>query len=402
MNFPFYIAKHYLFSSRSNNTINIISKIATAGVAIGTIVLVVVLSLFSGLREFSNGFLNSSDPDIQITASSGKHFLFQDTINLALSDPSIAHYTKTIEEKALFEFNKKNHLAMLKGVDDSYTKVIGIDSSLYKGRWLEEKYPIGAVMGSGVANALSVGSMTYIELLHVYVPKVSKGRLKESIKMDDNFSRISCEVIDQFAITEEMDKKYVYVSLGLAQELLSIDSNRIGAIEVKINNGFNPEKVQKKLQEKLGDTYVVKTRRQLNEAYYKMLNLENLFGYLIGALIVIIAMFNIIGAVLMMILDKKDNIKTLHYMGATLTSIRKIFLFQGFLFTLIGMSIGLFVGVVIIFVQKWFHVFMLTNVIPWPVKFEIQNILIVLVTIMILGYLAARIASSRISKGIMD
>lgn len=400
MNFPFYIAKRYLFSRSSNNTINIITLVAALGVIVGTLALFIVLSGFSGLRSFSVGFLNTADPDIKITSAKGKSFDFNATIESILTTQNgISSYSKVIEERAFLEFNKKTHIAYFKGVDLNYTHVNSIDTTVYIGTWLDEKIPQGVVIGNGISNTLSVGVFDFLEPLKIYVPKPGKGYITN---LKNAFKKINTQPIGIFILSEELDKKFTFISLTLAQELLSYSPSQISAIELKVTNINNRSQIIESLKSTLGSSFKIETREQLNAVFYKMLNTENLASYLIFTLILIIALFNVIGAIIMMILDKKDNLKTLFSLGATIKEIKRVFILQGFLLTLFGLFVGLSVGVVLVFLQKKYQLFMITQHLAYPVELTFVNALTVAITIIVLGFLASKIASSRISKKLVE
>jgi lipoprotein-releasing system permease protein len=400
LNFPLYIAKRYLFSKSSNNTINIITIIATIGVIIGTLALFIVLSGFSGLRTFSIGFLNTADPDIKITSVKGKSFLFTSEIEGTInSQNNIASYTKAIEERAFFEFNKKTHIAYIKGVDTNYTKVNSIDSTVYVGTWLDQQIPNGVVVGNGISNVLSVGVFDFLEPLKIYVPKPGKGY---TTNPKDAFSQIETQPIGIFSLTEVVDKKYTFIPLELAQVLLNYKPEQVSAIELKVKNLKTRDKTIAALKNNLGTDFNIETREQLNAVFYKMLNTENLASYLIFTLILIIALFNVIGAIIMMILDKKDNLKTLYNLGATIRDIKRVFILQGFLLSLFGLVIGISIGIILVLLQKKYALFMITQNLAYPVELTLYNVISVIVTILILGYLAALIASSRISIRLVE
>jgi len=395
-----YIAKRYLFSKSSNNTINIITLIAGVGVIVGSLALFIVLSGFSGLRTFSVGFLNTSDPDIKITATKGKSFILSDTIKSVLEQENgVLNYSKVIEERAFFEYNKKTHIAFIKGVDSNYTKVNSIDTTVYIGTWLDKNIPYGTVIGNGISNTLSVGVFDFIEPLTIYVPKPGKGYITNP---NNAFSRIDTQPIGIFALTDDVDKKFTFVWLTAAQQLLNYKANQISAIELKLDKKSSLDEVQNSLINKLGNKFTVKNREQLNSVFYKMLNTENLTSYLIFTLILIIALFNVIGAVIMMILEKKDNLKTLYNLGANIKQIKKVFILQGFLLTFFGMLIGVSSGIILVLIQKKYHLFKITQHLAYPVELTFLNIVTVVITILVLGYIASIIASSRISKKLVE
>ncbi len=400
MNFPLYIAKRYLFSKSSNNTINIITIIATIGVIIGTLALFIVLSGFSGLRTFSVGFLNTSDPDIKITSVKGKSFLLTPQIKANIeSETNIASYSKVIEERAFFEFNKKTHIAYIKGVDTNYTYVNKLDSNVYSGTWLNPKIPVGSVVGNGISSVLSIGVYDFLEPLKIYVPKPGKGY---ATNPKDAFNQIETQPIGIFSLTEDIDRKFTFISLELAQVLLNYAPEQISAIELKVKNIKNRPNTIETLKNNLGTDFNVETREQLNAVFYKMLNTENLASYLIFTLILIIALFNVIGAIIMMILDKKDNLKTLYNLGATVKDIKRVFILQGFLLSLFGLIVGLSIGIILVILQKQYAIFMITQHLAYPVELTLYNVFSVIITILILGYLAALIASSRISRKLIE
>jgi lipoprotein-releasing system permease protein len=400
LNFPLYIAKRYLFSKSSNNTINIITFIAAIGVIIGTLALFVVLSGFSGLRTFSIGFLNTADPDLKITSIKGKSFLADENMLEILNEQQgIASYSKVIEERAFFDFNEKTHIAYIKGVDANYTNVNSIDTTVYIGTWLDKNIPSGVVVGNGISNTLSVGVFEFLEPLKIYVPKPGKGYVTNP---NNAFSQINTQPIGIFGITDEIDRKFVFVSLELAQELLNYEPEQISAIELKTTNSKITSEVIESLKNKLGPDFNIETREQLNAVFYKMLNTENLASYLIFTLILIIALFNVIGAIIMMILDKRDNLKTLYSLGATIKDIKKVFILQGFLLSVFGLIIGLSLGIILVLLQKKYELFMITPHLAYPVEFTYFNVFSVAITIIVLGYLASKIASSRISNKLID
>jgi len=399
LSFPLYIAKRYLFTKSSNNAINIITLIAALGVIVGTFALFIVLSVFSGLKEFSLDFIRVSDPDLKISIEKGKTFLFTDSISSILQDEKIAHYSKVVEERAFFNYRDKSHIASIKGVDANYLLVNNIDTAIYIGEWLDKEAMQGVVIGNGVSSTLSLGTYDFMESLKVYVPKPGKGYINNP---KTAFSQLNLQPVGVFKLTEELDKKYVFSHIELAQNLLNYKTNQISAIELKLAADVDENELIQLLQNKLGNSYKIETREQLNAVFHKMLNTENLVSYLVFTLILIIALFNVIGAIVMMILDKKDNLKTLFSLGATIKEIKRIFILQGFLLTFFGLLIGLFLSITFVILQKELGFIMITTELAYPVEFRIINVVVVFFTILILGFLAARIASSRISNKILQ
>ena len=399
MNFPLYIAKRYLVSKSSNNAINIITLIATLGVIVSTIALFVVLSVFSGLKNFSLSFIRIADPDLKVSIVKGKSFLFNDAIEKALINEKIANYSKVIEERAFFNYRDKSHIAVIKGVDSNYLFVNRIDTAVYFGEWVNYTAKHTVVVGSGISNILSVGAYDFLDPLKIFVPKPGKGYITNP---KTAFKSINTQPIGIYKLTDDLDKKYVFANLSLTEDLLNYKPNQITGIEIKLSDDDYSKEVQNQLQTKLGDQYRVQTREQLNSVFYKMLNTENLASYLVFTLILIIALFNVIGAIVMMIIDKRNNLKTLFHLGADIREIRKIFVLQGFLLTLFGLVIGLLIAIPFVLLQKKYGFIMITQNLAYPVEFHFTNVLVVILTIVVLGYLAAKIASARISKKLVE
>lgn len=399
LNFPLYIAKRYLFSKTSTNAINIITIIATFGVIVGSLALFIILSGFSGLRTFSYSLLDASDPDIKITPTNGKSFIFSSNVEqLLLDDEQIISYSRVVEERAFLQHKDKNYIAQLKGVDNNYNKTIQIDSVLKVGNWLDTQFKNTALIGNEISYKLSLGILDFGESLQITVPKAGKGYFNPK----SSFTSVNVQIVGVFGGSEEFQNKYVFTDITLAQNILNFEENQISGVEIKLKIPTSSNDFRDTLQEKLGSEYKVQTRQQLNSLMYKVINTENFVSYLIFTLIVIIALFNVIGAIIMMIIDKKDNLKTLFNLGTSIENIKKIFVLQGFLLTLVGMVIGLFIAVLAVLFQKSTGYFKIFGNIPYPIEFRWTNLFIVIVTIAVLGYVASKIASSRISEKFIE
>lgn len=399
MNFPLYIAKRYIFSKSKNNAINIITRIASIGIIVGAMALFVVLSVFSGLKVFSLSFSNNIDPDLKITSTLGKSFFIspnqQNQIN---SIEGVDCFSKVIEERVLFTFNGKQEVTYLKSVDTAFSKVNAIKDTFYIGEWLKpNSYEV--VVGYGTANKFSMGLLDYNNSFEVLVPKPGKGNIENP---SEAFNKAVVIPVGIYAISEEYDSKYVFADLALAQELLQYKPNQISGIEIKLKNAADEVAVSNKLKTIFNNKITIKNRAQLNESLYKMLNTENLAVYLIFTLVIIIALFNLVGALIMMILDKKNNLKTLLNLGTEIKNLRKIFLLQGTLLSIIGGIIGLILGISLVLLQQHYELVMITPTLPYPVVFTLENVFIVFATIITLGFVASLIASSRVSKKLLE
>lgn len=376
-----------------------ITLIASFGVVIGTLALFIILSVFTGLRTFSDALLEISDPDIKISAAKGKSFSYSNALHQVISqNEEVAHFSKVVEERVFLTYEDKQHIAFVKGVEENYNKITTIDSSLYLGNWLDKAYKNTAVIGNGIAYHLSLNFLNYGESLQISIPKPGKGIINPT----NPFFTVNAKVIGVYSGTEEFQNKYVFVDILLAQHLLKYTENQITGIELKLIDKSDANTIAKNLQKQLGNKYVVQTKAQLNELFYKVINTENFISYLIFTLIVIIAMFNVIGAMIMVVIDKKENLKTLVFLGVTLKEIKKIIVLQGSLLTVFGMFVGLFIGVVLVLIQQYFGIIMITQSIAYPAEFTFINAIIVFFTITVLGFLASKIASSRISKEFIE
>lgn len=384
-----------MFSKTSTNAINIITIIASFGVVVSSIALFVILSGFSGLRTFSYSLLDVSEPDIKISAAIGKSFYFTDAIQTILdSNPTIEEVSKVIEERVFLEYNGKNEISYIKGVDQNYNKVTQIDSAIVVGNWLDFQFVNTAVLGRTISNKLSVGVYNFGDALQIMIPKPGTG----FINPQNAFYKTKVQIVGLYTGTEDFENTYVFTTLDQARNLLHFAENQLSSLELKLKSESNPDEVVIALQQQLGDQFRIQTKAQLNAVFYKVINTENFVSYLIFTLIAIVALFNVIGAIIMMIIDKKSNLKTLFNLGATLKEVKSIFVYQGFLLSFLGMMLGLLLGIILVILQQKYSLFMITDTIPYPVELRFSNILIVFVTITILGFVAAKIASSRLSK----
>ena len=369
------------------------------GIIVGAMALFVVLSVFSGLKVFSLSFSNDIDPDLKISSILGKSFLVSPLQESQINQiDGVVYYSKIVEERVLFTFDGKQEVTYLKGVDENFNKVNALKKTIYNGDWLK-KDTDQVVIGYGIAQKFSMGLLDYNNYFEVLAPRPGKGNIENP---DQAFNKMTLTPVGIYAISEDLDSKYVFADLGLVQELLEYKSNQISGIEVKMKKDANENAVVNKLQTIFNKKINIKNRAQLNDSLYKMLNTENLAVYLIFTLVIVIALFNLIGALIMMILDKKANLKTLVNLGTEIKDLRKIFLLQGTLLSVFGGVIGLVLGIAIVLLQQHYELVMITPTLAYPVVFNIENVLIVFATIITLGFIASLIASSRVSKKLLD
>ncbi len=372
--------------------------IAASGTIIAAAALFIVLSGFAGLKSFSLEFSSFVDPDLKVFPLEGKSFVISKEDALKINTINgIQSYSKTIEERVILEFDGKKQIVTMKGVDENFTKVTAIDTMVYYGNWLE-RGTNQIVSGGGISNKLSYGVLDLTRNQKIYVPKPGKGQIT-SVK--GGFNSVLAYNIGIFDINPDLNNEYIFSNIETTRHLLNYDENQVSSIELKLDAEADEVKVSEALKTIFGNTVEVKNRAQLNDALYKMLNTENMAVYLIFTLVIIIALFNVIGALIMMILDKKASLNTLFNLGATTKEIRRIFFLQGSLMTILAGTIGLILGFVIIFLQKQFALIMLTPSLPYPVEIKAINFVIVLITITVFGVLASKLASQRISKNLV-
>ena len=398
MNLSFYIAKRYAVSFSKNKAINIITGIASVGIIASTMALFVFLSVFSGLKEFSLNFANASDPDLRIETSTGKTFLVDPKQEELLKKSNhISSYSKIIEERVYFMYNNKELVAHIKGVDHHFIQVTDFNNHLYAGEWFETDSE-NVVVGADISRKLGLGLFDYNNGLEAYAPKPGKGNIENP---NEAFNKVLLFPSGIYSINEELDGKYVFCSIDLAQNFLGIKDSEITNLEIKLKPTANENQVREELTSIFGKAIKIKNRAQLNDSLYKMLQSENLFIYLFSTLVVILTLFCLAGAIVMIIIDKRDNLKTLYNIGVTQTSIRTIFFTQGIIITLFGLVIGLGLATGIILLQQHFSFIMITPTMPYPVLFEWQNMVIVIMTIVILGLVSSWIASGTVNKKLL-
>ena len=378
---------------------NIINFITFLVIVIGSAALFIVLSGFAGLKTFSLSFTNSFDPELKAIPATGKFFILSPEQETKLSAiKGIAYYSKEIEEKVYLEHRGKNHIAYLKGIDSNYTKVTGVDSTIYFGDWTINEQQV--VSGIGILNILGVTVNQFRSPMQIYAFKPGEGSISpQSISSTSAlYNQLPMVIGGVYAVEADLDNKYVFAHLPLAQALLEKEKNQYSGINFKLSDSATEAEVRKDILTSLNNSVILKNRQELNGTLYKMLNTENVATYLVFTLVLIIALFNVVGAIIMMILDKQQNSKTLYSLGTTIKELRRIYFVQGVLVTAIGGTIGVLIGSLLIWSQLTFAWLKITQTLAYPVEFQVVNIGIVLGTILVLGIIASKIASSRINK----
>jgi lipoprotein-releasing system permease protein len=392
MNFPFYIARRYLVSKKSHNIINIISAISVAGVCIGTMAIIIVLSVFNGFEKLVISLFNSFNPDLQITINSGKTFTSdsfpEDRVRRI---PGVRYLTEVIEENALIKYKDKQYIVTMKGVSDDYQRMCGIDSMMSVGKFvLQDGEKNLCVLGYGVAYYLGANIEDYQNPLTFYVPK----RTASFSAMSENaFNSAMIFPSGFFSIQEDFDSKYVILPLRFVKNLMEY-SKEVTSIEVGITKGSDPDKIRKSINRMAGNNWIIKDRFQQQEVLYKIMKSEKWAIFLILSFILFIATFNVIGSLSMLILDKKKDIAILQSMGATQPLIKKIFLFEGTMISFSGAIAGLFLGGILCWLQQIFGFIRLGSagssfvVSSYPVHMQMTDFLFVFLIVIGIGFMA--------------
>ena len=385
MSYPLKIAWRYFFSKSKQTVINRINAFALLMVLVSTASLFIVLSAFDGLKDFGLSFTNTFDPDFKILPERGTYFyLTKNTMTQieSLSDVIVA--APEIEEKVFLSYNNKTQVAYLRGVSKKYSEVIPIDSLISLGDWLSFEGP-DVVVGLGLAGKLGLGIYDYNSFLNISVPK----KKKETLLDQNPFTSIPSVVSGFFQINEDLDKKYLFSNIDFSQKLLGLQRNEFSSIIIKTHPKIKKEVLKQKIQPFFDFPIRIVSRADQNSSLYRMLNSEHLAIYFIFCLVMIIALFNVVGALIMMILDKQKQIKILLAMGAHPKGIHNIFFLLGVLICFFGGVFGLFIGSFLVLLQSSFpFIYVPGTRLAYPVIFDFENIFIVFVTLLVLGLIS--------------
>ena len=391
MKLSLYIAKRYLFAKKSRNAINVISAISVAGVMVGTMALITILSVFNGLEEMVKSIFSTSDPEIKITPVKGKVFT-PDSMMLErlASAEGVEVYAMALEENALLRYEEQQYIATVKGVSLNYAQVTDLDTAMWDGEFIlqgENGRPY-AVAGLGVANYLGM-RLNFVSPLAIYIPdRTAKIRGTP----DNEFTRRYIYLSGIFAVEQEFDSKYLFLPLDFARELLGYTSE-VSSIEIRLKPGADEKKSQNAIREIMGDGFLVQNRYEQQEIFYRVMKAERLAIFVILTFILIIASFNIIGSLTMLIIEKERDINILRSLGADNQLIRRIFIYEGWMISFIGTLLGLLLGFIICAAQQHFGIVKLAGesllIDAYPVRMQLTDIFVVAATVLAIGYAAA-------------
>jgi lipoprotein-releasing system permease protein len=388
LNFPLYIARRYAVSRKSKNVVNIISNIAMVGVVVGTMALVVVMSIFNGFDVLIKSFFSVFDQPIKITATTGKTFVPQgDAFDWLKHHEAILHYSETIEEVALLRYEERQYIAQMKGVDSSFVRMSQLDNYLYDGDFLlNDGNFLYTILGREIAWNLGAG-VTFVNPIFISVPR--KGR---TVSLQNPFNQQHLFLSGVYSVGQiEVDDKYAIIPIEVARNLLELD-NEVTALEIALKPGTSVKRIQREIQKKLGNNYLVQNRYEQHESYYRVMNSERFFIFLTLAFIVVVASFNLAGAITMLLLDKKKDVNTLNSMGLTRREIATIFLLNGLVVSAIGAVIGIVLGVLICLGQQHFGWIGFPGnfvIESYPVDIRLWNLGVIALTVMLIGGVAS-------------
>ena len=368
------------------------SILAITGVIVSAAAMIIVLSGFSGLKNYSLEFISSVSPELKITPDKGKSFEFTNEMKSFLEDRKIKYYN-SFDDKALISINDNNRIMIIRGLDGRFPKS-NIDSIIYQGAWFESNSN-EIVLGWSSAYDLGISIQDALNPINLYVPKPGKGQVLSEKDILKSEKVLASGV---FSINEEVNNSVVFTNMIVARELFGLSKKEVGAINIvntETSKGF-----EKIVSAFFGSNFNVANRVQQNSTLYKMLNTEQIAIYLIFSLIVIVALFNMFGALMMMVIEKRKNLQTLMVMGLTKKEVGKIFFYQGLLISFVGCVIGLLAGSILIFAQQKLSLFMITESLAYPVVFETTNFLMVFLTVILLGLVVSAIISFYVKKSI--
>lgn len=411
MRFPFYIARRYLFSKKSHNAINVISGVSVCGVALATLALVCTLSVFNGFQDLVKTMFTAFDPELKITSVSGKVFDSKDERIQSLRQiPEVEVFSESLEDNAMVQYKGRQAMVVIKGVEDNFNQLTAIDSILY-GRGepiLHDEVVDYAIPGIELVSVLGTG-IRFLDPLEVYAPKrgvkVNVANPATSFQMDYLHSSGLTFAVNQ----QKYDASYILTSLSFARDLFQYDTE-VSSIELKLKSEADLDAVKANIAQSLGDDFVVRDRYEQQVDTYRIMEVEKLISYLFLSFILLIACFNVIGSLSMLIIDKRDDVITLRNLGADNQLISNIFLFEGCLISFMGALVGVVLGLALCFVQQEFGIISLGSgdsagafvVDAYPVSVHFGDVLLILITVLLVGFLSVNYPVRYLSRRLLS
>ena len=409
MNFPFYIARRYLFSKKSHHAINVISAISVCGVAVATMALVCTMSVFNGFQDLVASFFTAIDPQLKVMPAKGKTMAADDPRLASLKTyPGIQTYVETLEDHALVIRGEHQAMVTVKGVDDNFAQMADLHKMLYgDGTFMLHADVLEfGVLGIQLAAQLGLGA-TFDEPLQVYAPK--KGERVNLSNPSASFTQnelYSPGVV--FAVQQaKYDAHYILTSLRFARDLFG-QQGRVSAVELQLKKGTDVSQARRDIRALLGEDFTVQDRYEQQEDVFRIMEVEKLIAYLFLTFILLVACFNIIGSISMLIIDKKNDVRTLRNLGAQDAQIIRIFLFEGRLISGFGALAGIIVGLILCYLQQAFGLISLGDssgsfvVDAYPVSVHLWDVVLIFATVVLVSYATLWYPVRYLSKRLLD
>ena len=392
MKLPFFIARRYLFAKKSHNVINIISLISASGIALGTMALIVILSVYNGFEGLIKSLYKTHESDLLIVAREGKSFVpHSDSFDIIRSSGKVASFCEIIEENIFINYSGQESVATIKGVDSSYQSITKLrdymvdgDFSLYHGEVPQ------AIVGRGIANNLGL-NINFVDGLSLYFP--SRNRPISFINPASSLNQERVFPAGVFSVEQGFDNKYIYIPIEVARNLTEY-SDEVTSVELYVKEGTNINALKNEFGKALGNGFVVKNRYEQNETLYKMMGSEKLSIYIILLFVIIIISCNLFGSLSMLIIEKREDVESLKSMGANDKLIKQIFLLEGWLISILGIIAGTVLGLLICYIQMKFGIVPMPGnfiIDSYPVVLKFSDVVLTVCGVAIIGYLAAKL-----------
>lgn len=397
-NTAYHIAQRYLMSKKGSQAVSFITGLSAFAMMVAVAAMFIIISVFSGLEDLNKEFISNLHADLTVSSAKGKKLEKTDQILKVLhGEQEISHFSKIIEEKVYIDYNDVGEIAYLRGVDSAYTRVNPVDKNILYGSYPSFRYTNEVMMEAQLNNRLSIPVGNETDVATLFMPKAGKGMIN---KEEDIFNKKKIFVTGIFPGNEQLNN-YIIAPLELSQELLNLPRNSAYEIVIKLKKPEKTEAVKERLLKKLGSQIIIKTKKEENAAFWKMINMEKMMIYLIFALVIFITTFNLAGAIIILQLDKKSQSQTLISLGLPLTELRKIYFYTGLLIVGFGIISGLVLGTVICMIQIQTGIFLATETLAFPVKIVLSNYFLVSGIALLFGVLVAWIFSSINKKNIL-
>lgn len=401
MQLPSKMAWRYLFAKKSTNAVNIITLIAAFGVSIGAAALLLTLSVFNGFEDLFLGMFDNMNPDVEVTPANGKTFQFStDQKDALYSIAGVEEVSLVLEETAFFTYAGKRSAGKIKGVDDTYVKINKIDTTIREGYYqlrdgTDRSY---AVVGHQISYALGIDVLNQFETLSIYMAKRQRSRSTVLGASSPPFVSRAVFPVGVVQTQQAFEKQAVLIDLGLARKILDLPEDAASALEIRLSPGFDMPATYQAIARQLGDKFVVKNRYEQESGILKLMQIEKWISFAIVALMMILISFNLVGALWMIVLEKKKDISILKSMGMTAQHIRAVFLRVGLLLCSLGILAGFFLALILYLAQKQFSLIQLPGIDAYPLALRLWDLPIVAAVVLLIGLLASLLPAWRAAQ----